>query len=191
MSTTVYTFNNKVLVNSANDKWLKKPEPAPVVDYVTIGSQTWKVANLAEPIGILNTTYFIRDGKYYYSIGSGIVRGYITSNYTGWHIPTSTEFDTLLTTVNNNAATLAAAGFSIDETLGAYYYDIDGGGWTYISNSYQYLMGNIGEQYGEYYYYYFKTSSATLTRTSWDGEAWEGYLAGNLAMPIRLIQDSI
>lgn len=27
MSTTVYTYNDKVLVNSANDKWLKKPEP--------------------------------------------------------------------------------------------------------------------------------------------------------------------
>ncbi len=26
MSTTVYTYNDKVLVNSANDKWLKKPE---------------------------------------------------------------------------------------------------------------------------------------------------------------------
>lgn len=28
MSTTVYTYNDKVLVNSANDKWLKKKEPA-------------------------------------------------------------------------------------------------------------------------------------------------------------------
>lgn len=26
MSTTVYTYNDKVLVNSANDKWLKKPD---------------------------------------------------------------------------------------------------------------------------------------------------------------------
>lgn len=31
MSTTVYTYNDKVLVNSANDKWLKKKEGSPVI----------------------------------------------------------------------------------------------------------------------------------------------------------------
>lgn len=187
MSTTVYTYNDKVLVNSANDKWLKKPE---VVDYVTIGSQTWKTDNLAVPIGTLNSDYFIRDGKYYYHVRSIAVRNYITSNYSGWHIPTNTEFSTLKTTVSDSASALAAAGFSIDETLGGYWLDIDDYNWHYLSNSYQYLMGDSYLEYGERYYAYFKTSSSTLSVTSWDGETWEGQMAGNIAMPIRLIQDS-
>ena len=33
MSTTVYTYNDKVLVNSANDKWLKKPDAPVSSDY--------------------------------------------------------------------------------------------------------------------------------------------------------------
>lgn len=186
MSTTVYTFNNKVLINSANDKWLKKPE---VVDYVTIGTQTWKTTNLAVPMGTLNTDYIIRDGKYYYSLKAMVVNSYITSNYPGWHIPTMAEFSTLKTTVSDSASALAAAGFSIDETVGAYYYE--DGSWNYQSNSYQYLMGS--KYYDEiegWIYPYFKTSSSTLTRTSWGGEAWEDHLPNNLAMPIRLIQDS-
>ena len=40
----VYTYNNKVLVNSANDKWLMK---APPPSEVTIGTQVWKNSNLA------------------------------------------------------------------------------------------------------------------------------------------------
>lgn len=187
MSTTVYTYNDKVLVNSANDKWLKKPE---VVDYVTIGTQTWKIANLAEPIGILNSAYIIRDGKYYYSVKASLVRDYITSNYPGWHIPTTTDFNTLKTTVNNDAATLAAAGFSIDEAVGGYWHDIDDHQWHYLSNNYQYLMSDIYSEYGDTYYRYFKADSNTMANTSWGGEEWEGYLADNIALPIRLIQDS-
>ena len=186
MSTTVYTYNNKVLVNSANDKWLKKPE----VDYVTIGTQTWKTNNLAVPMGTLNSDYIIRDGKYYYSFNSMVVKSYITSNYPGWHIPTFDEFDTLKTTVNNDASALAAAGFSIDETVGAYYYS--NSDWNYQSNSYQYLMGNkyYNQEGGYWIYPYFKTSSSTLMPTSWTGGSWEAKFPSNLAMPIRLIQDS-
>lgn len=188
MSTTVYTYNDKVLVNSANDKWLKKPEPP--VDYVTIGTQTWKTSNIAVPMGTLNSDYVIRDGKYYYSFNSMVVRSYINYNYPGWHIPTSDEFNTLKTTVSDSASALAAAGFSVDEAVGAYYYEDSS--WNYQSNSYQYLMGSrfYNQEEGYWIYPYFKTSSSTLTITSWTGEAWEDHLPSNLAMPIRLIQDS-
>lgn len=37
MSITVYTYNDKVLVNSANDKWLKKPDAPPVDPYNPLG----------------------------------------------------------------------------------------------------------------------------------------------------------
>ena len=184
MSTTVYKYNDKVLVNSANDKWLKKPE---VVDYVTIGTQTWKTTNLAVPMGTLNTDYFIRDGKYYYSLTSPAIISYITSNYPGWHIPTKNEFITLRGTVGNSASALAAAGFSIDETAGAYYYEDS---WNYLSDSYQYLMGTGYEEFGEYYYPYLKTSISTLSVSIWSAGDWEGHLTDSLAMPIRLIQDS-
>ena len=188
MSTTVYTYNDKVLVNSANDKWLKKPEQP--VDYVTIGTQTWKTTNLAVSMGTLNTDYIIRDGKYYYSVQSMVLRSYITSNYPGWHIPTMEEFNALKTAVSDSASALAAAGFSIDETLGAYYYEDSN--WNYQSDSYQYLMGNryYNQQEGYWTYPYFRTSSSALTVTSWEGEAWGDHLPSALAMPVRLIQDS-
>lgn len=54
MSTTVYTYNDKVLVNSANDKWLKKPDaPAGFVmnaSNATISNNTanWEGPNYPE-----------------------------------------------------------------------------------------------------------------------------------------------
>ena len=40
MSTTVYTYNDKVLVNSANDKWLKKPTILPPISANTVRVRT-------------------------------------------------------------------------------------------------------------------------------------------------------
>lgn len=98
MSTTVYTYNDKVLVNSANDKWLKKPV---VVDYVTIGTQTWKKDYLDIDDGqggISTTTQGVKIYTY-----PALLR--IMSNITGWHIPRSTETATLISYARNGGGT--------------------------------------------------------------------------------------
>ena len=46
MSTTVYTYNDKVLVNSANDKWLKKPD---VIDYNPLGLPAYTIRIQVKP----------------------------------------------------------------------------------------------------------------------------------------------
>lgn len=95
MSTTVYTFNGKVLVNSANDKWLKK---APPTSEVTIGTQVWKNSSLAIDDGGEGIT--VNDGVYYYS-ASAAQR--IVNSIPGWHIPSYEEFNTLLNYVGSTA----------------------------------------------------------------------------------------
>lgn len=97
MSTTVYTYNDKVLVNSANDKWLKKPE---VVDYVTIGTQTWKKDYLDIDDGqggISTTTQGVKIYTYIAALR-------VASTITGWHIPTSTETATLISYARNGGS---------------------------------------------------------------------------------------
>jgi uncharacterized protein (TIGR02145 family) len=94
MSTTVYTYNDKVLVNSANDKWLKKPE---VVDYVTIGTQTWKkdYLDIDDGQGGISTT---TQGVKIYTFPAAVR---VASTITGWHIPTPTETATLISYARN------------------------------------------------------------------------------------------
>jgi uncharacterized protein (TIGR02145 family) len=97
MSTTVYTYNDKVLVNSANDKWLKKPE---VVDYVTIGTQTWKkdYLDIDDGQGGISTT---AQGVKIYTYAAA---NRIASTITGWHIPTPTETATLISYARNGGS---------------------------------------------------------------------------------------
>ena len=94
MSTTVYTYNDKVLVNSANDKWLKKPE---VVDYVTIGTQTWKkdYLDIDDGQGGISTT---SQGVKIYTYTAAVR---VASTITGWHIPTPTETAALISYARN------------------------------------------------------------------------------------------
>lgn len=105
----VYTYNDKVLVNSANDKWLKAAESMP--EEVTIGTQTWKTANLAIDDGqggvtIYEQTYNgVTSTNYYYTWAAA--QRIVAANYPGWHIPTSTEWNTLISTVGNNSSGIA------------------------------------------------------------------------------------
>lgn len=100
--TTIYTYNNKVLKNSANDKWLKAPE---INDEVTIGTQTWKNANLAIDDGGEGIT--INNGEYYYTQAAA---QRVAATITGWHLPSSDEFNTLVSAAGSYPA-LASVGF--------------------------------------------------------------------------------
>lgn len=97
MSTTVYTYNDKVLVNSANDKWLKKPE---VVDYVTIGTQTWKkdYLDIDDGQGGISTT---TQGVKIYTWAAA---ARVVANISGWHIPTKTETAALISYARNGGS---------------------------------------------------------------------------------------
>jgi len=101
----VYTYNNKVLTNSTNGKWLKKadsPVP-PVLDEVTIGTQTWKTANLAINDG--QSGIITVNGDVYYGISA---KDRVAATVTGWHIPTEEEVQTLLSYTGNNTGNLAS-----------------------------------------------------------------------------------
>jgi uncharacterized protein (TIGR02145 family) len=90
---TIYTFNNKVLKNSANDKWLIKKEGTSF-DEVTIGNQTWMSSNLAIDDGGEGIT--IINNNYYYTRDAAIR---VAETVPGWHLPTSYNFSTLLSNV--------------------------------------------------------------------------------------------
>lgn len=83
----VYTYNDKVLTNSANGKWLKEKE-APVIEEVTIGDQTWMLRNLAIDDGGEGIT--ILNGNYYYTKAAA---ERVAATITGWHLPTNAEFN--------------------------------------------------------------------------------------------------
>lgn len=95
MAITVYTYNDKVLVNNDNGKWLKK---APPPSEVTIGTQVWKNSSLAIDDGGEGIT--VNDGVYYYTTSAA---QRIVNSIPGWHIPSYEEFNTLLNYVGNSA----------------------------------------------------------------------------------------
>lgn len=51
MSTTVYTYNDKVLVNSANDKWLKKLDAPTYTITYNQGTSTSITGEIPTPTG--------------------------------------------------------------------------------------------------------------------------------------------
>lgn len=110
---TIYTFNSKVLKNTANDKWLiKKP-----ADEVQIGNQIWKIKNLAIDDGqggIYTQTVNYGQGdvvEYYYTWAAALR---VAASISGWHLPTGAEWDTLATTIG----TLYTAGTKLKSTFG-------------------------------------------------------------------------
>ena len=116
---TVYTFNNKVLKNTSNDKWLAK-KGGPLFDEVTIGNQTWLSKNLAIDDGlggIASVTVNYGQGnvtEYFYTWDAAIR---VAETVQGWHLPTKDEWDTLISTVGGGNAGDGAAR-SDDANLG-------------------------------------------------------------------------
>lgn len=112
---TIYTFNDKVLKNSVSGKWLtKKSAPA---DEVKIGNQIWKTTNLAIDDGqggIYTQTVNYGQGnvvEYYYTWDAAVR---VASSITGWHLPTSSECNTLSNTIGGNLV----AGDKLKSTYG-------------------------------------------------------------------------
>jgi uncharacterized protein (TIGR02145 family) len=113
--TTIYTVNNKVLKNSATDKWLAKKE-APS-DEVTIGTQTWMSKNLAIDDGqggiyTQTVNYGQGDVTEYYYTWDAAVR--VAATVQGWHLPTTAEWDTLTNAVGGTSV----AGTKLKSTYG-------------------------------------------------------------------------
>lgn len=92
MSTTIYTFNGKI-GRVGNSVLGKLPEPpAPLFPEVTIGTQVWS-----------STSIDIDDGEGGISTDSSGIKLYtpaaakrIADSISGWHIPSSSECETLL-----------------------------------------------------------------------------------------------
>lgn len=94
--------------------------PAPVLEEVTIGTQTWKTKNLAIDDGqggIYTQTVNYGQGdvvEYYYTWNAAVR---VAASIQGWHLPTTTEFDTLATAVGGSDV----AGTKLKSTTGWLY----------------------------------------------------------------------
>lgn len=212
----VYTFDNKVLTH--DNKWLKEAAaPGPSTE-VTIGSQIWKTENLAihdGGSGIYTFVPVINDvtypTQYYYTLAAATR---IVNNISGWHIPTKTEFETLL--ANYNDATAAIEALCNPDAFMSYLQQAvkptnSSGFNAYGFNEYNISAGNIGEnEWGRYDGSWVTLMSSTYDTE--DSEGWGGdyYYRLNLApstyegnkaeiatityneaaAPVRLIKDS-
>ena len=140
---------------------------------VTIGAQTWMAENLAYLPSVSTTSTYSTNTAYYYVYGysgTSISTAKATANYatygvlynwtaansacpTGWHLPTSTEWSTLLSYVGGSST----AGTYLKATSG----------WTEysgITNSDTYGFAALP---GGYYYYNSTTFSSIGTYGRW------------------------
>lgn len=84
--------------------------PGPSFDEVTIGTQTWMSKNLAIDDGGTGIYHFdnvtsngVNFGtQYYYNLEAA---SRIANSISGWHLPTQSEFQTLINYVGSNSAT--------------------------------------------------------------------------------------
>lgn len=188
---TVYTFNNKVLKNSATDKWLAKKE---IPMEVQIGNQIWKTKNLAIDDGLggiytQTVNYGQGDVVEYYYTWDAAVR--VAASISGWHLPTKTEWDTLITTAGGDSI----AGTKLKSTYGW----IDNGNGT---DDYGFTILPAGDwspysgpiDFGRYAYFWSATensSSAYCTNiTKFNGmiTTW-GTESKTYSMSLRLVKD--
>ena len=191
--TTIYTVNNKVLKNSANDKWLTKKETGPTFDSVTIGSQTWMSKNLAIDDGqggIMTRTvnYGQSDVVEYYYTWDAALR--VADTIEGWHLPTDAEFGTLVESVGG----YSTAGTKLKSTYG--WRGIGNGtddyGFTALPAGYYWSNFSVTNEEG-----WFWTanesgeSNATLRQCRWNWNNLESnYIDKTVYMSVRLIQDT-
>lgn len=113
---------NKILYNGAEVSlyfngskiW---PNAAPVIDEVTIGTQTWKTKNLAVDDGqggIYTQTVNYGQGnvvEYYYTWEAAVR---VVALIPGWHLATTTEWDTLAAAAGGGST----AGMNLKSTYG-------------------------------------------------------------------------
>ena len=112
--------------------------PAPVLEEVTIGTQTWKTKNLAIDDGqggIYTQTVNYGQGdvvEYYYTWDAAVR---VAASIQGWHLPTTTEWDTLATAVGGSDV----AGTKLKSTIGwAYGKGTDDFGFSVLPAGYWY-----------------------------------------------------
>lgn len=192
--TTIYTVNNKVLKNSVTDKWLIKKE-GPSFDEVTIGTQTWMSKNLAiddggEGITVINNVLInnVDIGPQYYYTWDAAYR--ISNTISGWHLPSKSEIETLVTTVGGRPSCTklkSTYGWnSGNEGTDNYGFTAFGSGNIYnnaVSNagSHFYIWDSDTNTTGEHYYF----------DIAYDG--WGTYankFADSQQIAVRLIKDT-
>lgn len=191
MAITVYTYNDKVLKNSATDKWLKKKE-APIVEEVTIGNQTWMAKNLAiddggAGISVINdvTANNVNFGTQYYYTWDAAVR--VAASIQGWHLPSNSEFETLASYIGTGSGTKlkSTSGWNNNGN------GTDDYGFTglpvgrapiaqYSSQGYNLYMWT-STVYNDTKYYYRSLDTGTGIMT--------GQQTGNILYSVRLIKD--
>lgn len=147
--TTIYTFNNKVLKNAANDKWLKKKEAPIPANGVKIGNLIWsKFRADVNNVGLsARRTATVNGVTYSYYRYSDLAKMLLPEG--GWRIPTTADFDNLINTVgattsNTNWAKLFMTYSEYWSTTYTNDYGTDWDeqvGFYYNSNSYSCCLG--------------------------------------------------
>lgn len=192
----IYTLNNKIVI--INNKWAQAVEetpPAPTFDEVTIGTQTWMASNLAiddggAGISIIDnvTVNGINFGTQYYYTWDAAVR--VASSISGWHLPSKSEWETLLTTAGGTST----AGYKLKSRTG--WEDGNNGIDTYGFSAPPvgyYISGSMG---GEGVFAVFWTNTTYDSSQSYikgfqmSDAVFETYSGKSNGMTIRLIKDS-
>lgn len=188
---TIYTVNGKVLKNAANDKWLIKAVP-PDPQEVTIGTQTWKIKNLAIDDGqggiyTQTVNYGQGDVVEYYYLWDAAVR--VAASIPGWHLPSQDEWITLA----NHVGGKSIAGTKLKSTYGwssgngtnDYGFSVVPAGIWY-NNSFSYLGSRsqlwTSDIISKYAYYFNFNTSESINSFSYD--------KNNYLLSVRLIKDS-
>ena len=189
---TIYTLNGKVLKNAANDKWLIKAVPPPPPEEVTIGTQTWKIKNLAIDDGqggIYTQTVNYGQGnvtEYYYTWDAAVR---VAATVPGWHLPTKAEWYALANTVGSSTA-----GTKLKSTYG---WEAGNGDGSYGFAAFPAggrESGSFGEfgsfanfwtatEYSPTYAYYRVFNTGASMGSSYDDKTYAAY-------SVRLVKDS-
>ena len=157
----LYVGSNKIAQAYLGSNLVYQSGPTPTFDEVTIGTQTWKNQDLSGTDG--GTGISVVDGKYYYTLAAA---QRMVPN--GWHIPTKTEYETLLSNIGTNACQkLKTTSGWLDKEPG------DGGGTGNGTDEYGFHGAPVGFNYDNTVYgngefvYYMTTTTATTEWSMW------------------------
>lgn len=138
--------------------------PGPIFDEVTIGTQTWMAKNLAIDDGGTGIYHFdnvtangVNFGtQYYYTLDAAIR---VANSINGWHLPSQSEFQTLVNYVGSNSATKlkSTSGWNDSTSTSGSGNGTDNYGFTALPVGYSDSNGSRVWKKGEYIYLHSST----------------------------------
>ena len=162
-----------------------------VLDYVQIGTQIWKKANLSVNDG--QGGIIVRNGKTYYTLAAATR---IANSISGWRLPTNSDFDTLKASAGSNAAQQKSrliapnqSGWTYDSANTTHFDAIPSGYYVNTGSEYSYntsdvmLLSSTTSSTATIYAFWMRQSIDSVTNRSIYQPT------GQIFTPVRLIKD--